>query len=268
MRSNGQILPDVFIRTNVDAVLKTLDDVAMRQVPFALSLALNRTAEEGRDAVIQHIHQHGFTIRSSTSGAWLDKHAFVPPQMRASKRMLRVQLRVSPPGLKTGRYSAEPWLDQGGVREGTRPIGRGGLFDRAVAIPYRKGAPMTIIPRALYPVNLGLTPRRTIEGGWDFSARKKGSRRQILSNYRKFTLRGLERTFVVTDRAKGAGAGMLFQRTGPGRNDIRPLFTIRRQITVQGRDYFLPTAQRTFRDRLATNTLGFLTYALRTSIAR
>lgn len=254
----------VFIRTNVDAVIRRLDEVALRQLPFALSLALNRTAEEGRDAVRQRIHQRGFTIRSANTGAWLDKHVFVPPFKRANKKMLRVQLRVSPPGLKSARYSATPWLERAGVRPGTRPIGRGGLFDRAVAIPVRQ-SPLEVIPRALYPVNLGLAPRRTIEGGFDFSARKKGSRRQLTSTHRRFSLRGIDRTFVLVNRAKGLGAGTLFRRFGPGRGDIKPLFLIRRQITVRSRDYFMPTARRTFHDRLSVNTIGFLTHALRTA---
>lgn len=258
---------NVFIRTNVDAVIKRLDEVALQQLPFALSLALNRTAEEGRDAVRQRIHQRGFTIRSASTGAWLDKHVFVPPHKRASKRMLRVQLRVSPPGLKSGRYSATPWINTGGVRQGTRPIGSGGLFDRAIPIPVR-GSPMDIIPKKFYPAYAGLGPLRDVGGGWTFAGRGKHSRRKVKANVQHLSLRGSDHVFALVNRAKGVGAGTIFRRFGKGKFGVVPLFIIRPQIRVQGRDYFLPTAQRTFRDRLAPNTLGFLTHALRTSIAR
>lgn len=262
---NGLVVADVFISTNVDQVLARLDDVGKRQFPFAFSLALNRSAEEARDAVRQRIHQRGFTVRSAVTGAWLDKHIVIPPSKRSTKKMLRVQLRVSPPGLKNAKYSAMPWLETAGTRVGTRPIGSGGLFARAIAIPYRKLMPLRIIPRELYPSHVGLAPRRDIDGSMYVAGRGKKSRRKVKLGLEHLTLRGSDRTFALPDRKHGRGAGYVFQRVGKGRDGAVPLFTIRPQIRVDPRAYFMSTARRIFRDRLPANTVGFLIHALRTA---
>lgn len=258
------LVPDVTIRTNIDQVMARLDDVSRRQFPFAFSLALNRSMEEARDAVRQRVHQRGFTIRSAQTGAWLDQHVIIPEGKRSTKSMLRVQMRISPPGLKSGRYSAMPWINTGGVRQGSRPIGRGGLFDRAIPIPVRD-SPMDIIPKKFYPAYAGLAPLRDASGGWIYAGRGKHSRRKVKANVQHLSLRGSDHVFALVNRAKGPGAGTIFRRFGQGRFGIVPLFIIRPKVSVRGRDYLMPTARRVFRDRLAANTIGFLTHALRTA---
>lgn len=256
----------LFIRTNVDQVLKNLDSIFHRQMPYAMSLALTRTVVDGQHGMRNSVRRWGMTLRAGTSENWMQKHVMIPPGARATKTRLRARLVLKRLRDKTSRSSLVPWLESGGVRAGVRQLGDGQLFPRAITIPVRPSATY-VVPERLYPSNLGLSPRRAIAGGFEFVNRKKsrGRRRPVQTLDRRFSLRGIDRTFVVLNRAKGPGAGTILQRTGPGRGDFRPLYLVRPQIRVAGKHFFLKQAGALMTQRFPVNVQNALIDALRTA---
>lgn len=47
----------ISIRSNIDEVLKNLNDIAKKQIPYAVSLALNRTGQKVKDALIKSMKE-------------------------------------------------------------------------------------------------------------------------------------------------------------------------------------------------------------------
>lgn len=56
------------LRTNLAEVIRDLDDLSKQQLPFAMALALTRTAQETRDHLRARLPDH-FTVRST----WVEK---------------------------------------------------------------------------------------------------------------------------------------------------------------------------------------------------
>jgi hypothetical protein len=100
---------DLRIDAKIPEALERLDDFRYRQVPFALSVALNRVGKAGKEAALEHIFRT-FTIR----GPAFIKRSVV--QRASSKRDLRTTLTV--------RDAFLAQHEQGGTR---RPgdVGRG-----------------------------------------------------------------------------------------------------------------------------------------------
>lgn len=233
-----------------------------KQVPFALRMALQRTAEEARDAVRQRIMQRGFNFRSSNAVNYLANAIIVErPSMSDTAPGSRYKFTVMAAS-KAGRSKSRsllPWLEEGGLRKSPRMIGP---YGKAVAVPIRTG-PMDVIPRKLYPSATGI-------GGTGFtipqrSARGKhiGARGQLVGSVgvsgRMF---GKYRTFLLPNSRGSLTSGTIFQRTGTGDRDIRPLFSVRPSVQVQGRRYFFATVQRIHRERFEINFRGAMRAAL------
>ena len=237
------------IEFDLDTFTGQLDDAAMKQLPFALALALNRTAEEAQEAVRNRIRMRGFTIRSAQSDAWLSRRVMFYKQDRANKDHLWTALQVDQPnasggGKLAGSRSLLGFLEDGGARTGMRPIGDGTVFPNAVVVPVRN-SPIDSIPRSLYPVNLGLSAKREISGKLALGR-----------------LRGKQRTFVVRT---STGTGLVLQRQGAGQENVRALFFIKPQTRVTGRHFFYPTVQRTVEQRIAPNFAGMFNAAMQSS---
>jgi hypothetical protein len=214
-----------------------------KQLPFAVALALNRTAEEAQQAVRSRIRQRGFVIRSALSDRWLANQIKIPRGGRATKQRPEVILEIAS-GSGSAAHSILPLIDTGGQREGTLPVGTGTVFGPSITVPLRSH-PTERIARSLYPVNNNLVPRRTIAGG-----------------FTRATLQGKRHMFALPT---GDGAGVVFQRLGPGRADIRPLFWITGTITIPGRHFFRPVVERTWTERFPINLAAFMAHALRTA---
>lgn len=221
-----------------------------KQLPFAVATAMNRSAEEGQQAVKNRILMRGFKIRSAASATWLTNQVKIYRGERATKDSLTVTIRMGggagagnvDSGSARGK-SLLSFLEAGGERLGARPIGSGATFGPSVVIPVLTGN--EIMPRALYPIALGLAPRRQIAGG-----------------FTKAALQGKRRTFVVS---MGDGTGLVLQRTGPGKHDVRVLFLIRKSEHVSGRYFFFEVAPKVFAERFPINLAGMYQTALRTA---
>lgn len=232
------------ITMNVDDMLGELNDAAREQLPFAMAQAINMTVEDAQQAVRDRILMRGFTMRSANSARWLTNQVKFYRGDRATKYKLEAALTVEggagfgqrDPGSSVGR-SLLAFLEEGGTRQGVRPIGDGSVFGPSIVVPART-SPMDQIPRSLYPANLGLSPRRAIEGGW---TRAHGG---------KWSLRGARRTFVVRT---AAAQGIVLQRFGKGRAGVRALFFIRPRVQVRGRHFFYPVVQQVVQERFGYN---------------
>lgn len=224
-----------------------------RQMPFALSLAINTTLEKAQQTA-QDTQRYRFKIRTAQSEKFLQNQ--IQLAVKAKKGNLYGKLQVGDPMAKVRRYSQLPMLEEGGTRSGSAVLGRdGSVFGGVELIPLKKPT-----PRRLYPANLGLQQRRAIEGGM-----KGGS------------LRGKERTFVVRT---GPKTGLVLQRTGSSgswhgskkkgsrkskKAGIVALFLIRPSVTVTGRHWFLPAVDQIWEKEFNANVDRALEYALRTA---
>ena len=222
-----------------------------RQLPFAIANAMNRTMEEAQTAVKERIRMRGFTIRSGATDRWLTNQVKINRGERATKANLLVTLRIGSGAgagnVDAGSFTGKSLLafeEAGGERVGARAIGTGGTFGPSIVVPIRT-TPGEIIPRALYPINLGLVPRRQIAGGFSHA-----------------TLEGKRGTFAIST---GAGQGLILQRYGPGKDDVRVLFLIRQHAHVAGRHFFYDVAKRVILERFAANLAGMYAAALKTA---
>lgn len=233
------------ITFDVDPLVKELADTRQRQMPYAVMMTLNRTAEEAQEAIRQRIFQRGFIIRSTLTRIFLTNSIKFSRGDRATKTSAVARLRIEPPGKGGGRAGLLGFLEEGGVRFSQFAIGSGEVFGPgSVTVPFRR-TPHEQIPRNLYPSQTGLQERRSIAG--------------------KFThgrLRGKRGTFAVRTRP---GEGLVLQRTGPAQRDTRVLFVIKPRVSVEGRHFFFPTFERTVMARFEVNLLAFMGHAMRTA---
>jgi hypothetical protein len=223
-----------------------------KQVPFAGSIAINRTGEdilaEARTAM-----KSRFTIRNYGGREFLPDAKLVGSR-RATKARLYAFVGVGNPaaGPKTlqGRmhniYSRQEY--SGGVAQAGR---------NDFAIPAdRVDNPGYQPPRKVYPTSLGLASRRSISGTW-IDATNKVKRRKD--------------GYFILPRVNGSSKGYgIYHRDagarGPGsRGDISAVWFLRPSIRRKPRPFFHATAQRVADLRWSVNMLGALEAAVRTA---
>ena len=244
------------LTVNLRGTDQSLAELVTRQMPFALSLALNTTMEDTRQAGRTSVRSR-FSLRTPQSEKFLSLGIAV--SKKATKGNLHAMLEVGGSFNlgKAVRYSKLAQFEEGGVRSGGAMVGgmRIGVFKGVELIPYQKPT-----ARALYPANLGLQSRRTIEGGMSDSS-LKGKRRTFVVRTGPKTGTVLQRTGKKSGEAKGPGA-----RSGT-RNDPKlvRLFRIRPQVTVKAKHWMLPTARVVWDKRFTPNLDRALEHALRTA---
>lgn len=241
------------ILTDVTSTLETLEALEVRQFPFALANALNRTGEE----VLQYSHEKlpaRLRIRSGRAQRFLEALINIQRGDRATKKDLRVIVGIqSPPGKSFARRARIlTKFVEGGIRRA--PSG-GDPF----AIPESDIQGSTGVPRSLYPAHLGLALRRQIEGGTDF-----GQDTLHVTARRKILFRGKRRTFAIDPRFHpDASFFGVFQRRGRGRNSqLRLLWTYKQQLRTPRRLPFPDDVRKVHRERFLLNVRGQLAFAL------
>lgn len=247
------------LRGQIQGTLDAFTGLQRRHAPFALRAALQRTAEEGRDAARQRVLRRGFTIRSATFAGLLANAIIIErPASTDAGPGGRYTFRVVVDSRVGKSRTLLPWLEDAGVRTSTRNLGR---FGRAVAVPVRR-TPMEVIPRNLYPSATGVggatfaIPQRPAIGV------QRGKRGQVIGSVGTAgRMRGKQRTFAIA-KAGSSTEGTVFQRYGSGDRDIRAIFLVRPSVRVAGRKYFYAEVERVVRQRLAVNFRGMLDAAL------
>jgi hypothetical protein len=229
-----------------------------QQLPFAMAVALNRTADDANAALRRHLDD-AFTIRAPgllRYVAPLD----IPRPNRARKDRLSVILETD----RIGRIF-NPF--ETGVPKVTRA-------NEHLIIPSEnlRPSPNTVIARTLYPTNLGLTAKRD-PAGTHYYALGRGAKAKKLTPYHKgatgkWTIKGRRRTFALDPNYQQdiapEDAG-IYQRVGLGRDGIRLLWHYADRVERPSTLQFYDTLNRTFDARIKSNLEGAIAFALRTA---
>ena len=223
-----------------------------KQVPFAASIAINRTGEEVL-AETRNAMRRTFTVRSYAGREFLPDTKLIGSR-RATKGRLEAAVGVGNPkaGPKTfqGRmhaiYARQEY--DGGVAQ----AGRNDFYIPADRVDNPGYQP----PRKLYPVNLGLAIKRGINGSWT-EAKSKVKRKKdgyfILPS-----VNGSRKGYGIYHRDPGA--------RGPGsRGDISAVWFLRPSVRRTRRPFFMATADRVITQRWGVNMAGALEAAVRTA---
>jgi hypothetical protein len=231
------------------------------QAPFALALAMNRTAGRVNQDLQAHLEK-AFTIRQRNLLAYVAPRR-IPADNRATKARLQVILETEGKGRIVNPYEeGEPHtVDRFGRLVAVPSMGPGGL----------RPTPRTVIPRAWYPVNLGLVPK--LYPADDGSGRSalvyqlgKGAQSRRLRPHRitargKVVKQGRRRTFEIqTDRGP-----VILARTGPGKRDLRALWFLRTQVPRPRLLKFYDTTTAAWDRHWATELEAAWEQALRTA---
>lgn len=191
------------------------------QIPFATSLALNQTAKDVQAAERAHLTD-AFTIRRP----WVTQGVTIPKFSDKHDAVMSVTVQVDPTRSFLGKFEA------GGAKYGSP--------DEPIAIPSVNVRPalVDLPPLSLYPKNLRLQPRHGVTG--ILAAQRHVTKRGVVQ------LQGKQRTFVLDAATMfGVRVSGVYQRTGPGKHDIRLLWTYKPRIPIPARLAFVPTAERT-----------------------
>lgn len=245
--------------------IRAIDDVAKKHVPFATAVAFNRTGEEVLAAVRPKMAAV-FTVRAPDfvlPPRQLPKHA------QATKTRLLMEVALGYPDVDRGSIGARREkifrkFSYGGVKQAQDPA-------FPIAIPSKELRPSrsTVIPRALYPVNLRLVPRRQADNSI-LPGLRRGKVRAIdgsavgsRKKRRELGLEGIGGTFTMLDE-NGRPIGV-FQRVGRGRTDVRALWWFSQQIRIPRSFPFDVLAFEIVDQRLVVNWEGAMALAQRTA---
>lgn len=187
------------------------------QLPFAQSLAMNRTGKAVQDAI-----RLGIGTRFTVRRAWVLDGIQITHFSDKHDSPMRVTIELDPARGFLAKFEA------GGVKSGSAAV--------PIAIPSTALRPNLayVPPLQLYPKNLRLIPRRGVTG--------------IVPAKHHLTARGVdqikgkERTFVLDQTMFGVRVTGVYQRTGPGPHDIRLLWTYKDRIPIPARLRFEATA--------------------------
>lgn len=226
----------ITVRPLINDFMTDMGAMRLKQLPYARNWMVNQLAWDIRQGTRNTIQQK---LRTSPRGLrFLLNHVRVlnPRSVRGRANLPdgtdgegRAFVGIIPPGGKGehagwSRYrgSLLAMLEAGGRTPGPRDFG-GVMGLGRYAIPERRPTDRTPVPMRMFPINLGLQARRSIEG--------------------KLTpgqLRGKRRTFLIK---RSEGRSTIFQRYGRERDAITPLYHTIPQAHLPGRHYFYPTAQ-------------------------
>ena len=238
------------IRLNVKLEgIESMEHVA-RQIPFAMALTANAVAKDAQLAAQAGIRRR-FTI---------------------SPRRERFILGL----VRRGHFATkrEPWADVGIGHDhgagptknrsflllrhqlGGRRVARNPLYPFAIPTKEIRPDPYGEVPQSLLPKNLRVFERRGVTGNLPIKSR--------LTKPGKVQIQGKRGTFIIDDR-QGSGTWGIFQRTGPGRRDIRQLFFLRPQIDLPPRLQFYEAVQDAVRRQMSVRFDEALKRALATA---
>ena len=239
-----------------------------RQAPFAVSVALNRTAEEFLIFQRRHVASE-FTLKTpvtrrfligkspanasrinkntgkliQTGGRWqATGHIVQEPREVALKRRLFTRVKVRPPTRKP--------------RHTLSQFEKGGTYSHAAGVPLPgpglRSSSAAPIARKWYPKSLGLMSRRGIGGATSrvVLGRQKGKRK----TYRVRSAEGRE---------------FIFKRTGKGFGKSKLLWEItRKRLRIPTGLDFVRNARKVVARRWRANMRGAIVAAKRTAIRR
>lgn len=250
------------VRTQVNDLIADLGRMGMKQAPFAVRQAIDATTADAGKALENIMRQR---FRHSARGwKWIRSHIRVMKtgSSMAAREIGRVRTRragggdmrgwvaIIPPagkgehaGFSRYRGSLIAGMEAGGPTPGPREIAGRNVGLGRYAIPVTKYTERPRFPLAMFPINLGLSARQSIEGpmrrGWP---------------------KGKRRTFVVPI-SNSRGNAMIFQRYGRG-DAIMPIFWTQNQTRMPAKRYFFSTVEMITRTRLGPHLKRSMDHAL------
>ena len=198
-----------------------------KQAEFALSLAMNDVARQGREAVRAALPQH-LEVRTAQSQRYLER-------LISARTGTRARPQTAVEIMRGTDYSRRSVLPSLGVGE-TRTAGASGPLPIPTVSLGRPGA--SVIPRAYSPRSLGVLERRDASGAMVFGGtarRTRGKARvrkgQQLGPVRtkagKWMIWGKDRTFAIDPRyhpGQPARRYGVYRRFGPASTEIEMLY--------------------------------------------
>lgn len=254
---------ELSIRVDARDVVSALDAFS-HQAPFAQSVALNRTAEEGL-AVMRHRMREQFIVRVPDFDLPPQQ---IPGAFRAKKDRLWTEVRLGysdgPDSIGGRRERIFSRFEEGGVKAGTE--GRVAGISSPAAIPTKeiRPSPTSLVPRALYPVNLRLRARLDASGKF-LAAKERGAQRNQIIKRGALKLKQADRTFELdpsVQRGISPRAWGVWERIGPERGDIRLIWAYRATVPIPKRLGLGDSIQALVDARYADNLWGAFEMAL------
>lgn len=240
------------IKIDSTALLGDLAGIREEQLPYAESLAINNTAKGARN-YMRALVPREFSIASSRETFIANLIRF-PFAQWANKRKLSATLGVhsSDGDVGVGSDKDRGFLlgrhEDGGTRTRTDPL-------RPFFIPTDeiRGGDYDLPPRSLYPTALRIMEGRGIVSYTTLVNAKTGKtrRKAVFGNLAirsrstasgKVQIQGKQNTFLIgpmnSTNPKDWG---IYQRTGPGRRDVRMIWAFRSSINLTPRLHFYET---------------------------
>jgi len=210
------------IKCDIEKIKGVFTDALERQIPFALSLAINNLAKDVIGAGDTSIGQN-FVVRK----AWVQDAFWMSSVSDKHQDPIKATISMKKDHALLNKF------EEGGSKAARS-------YDEPIAIPTAAIRPgfAGSVPLELYPKNLRLMPRRTASG-------TLGAKGRVMRNGMA-QLQGNLRTFVIDPATMpGASKWGVWQRFGPGKHDIRRIWTYKKSIPIPRRLHFAETAQRT-----------------------
>src|SRR5688572_5734221 len=260
---------ELVLQAQIDEAIAALDTVRREQLPFAISLAVNRTAIAGQQAERAHVLR-AFTVR---------KNPGTPQQPGAVLRTVKIEkydfankrhptaFRISIDATRTKSGGRRDYLAK--FEEGGQKAAADDLV-APIAIPSKALRPSfrDLVAAKFYPQNLRLTPKR-VGGGEILPARQRLTRRGVVQ------WQGKLRTFVLDPRFHGEARGGegeptwgVYQRTGPAKRDLQLLWTYKKSIPIPPRLQFKATIAEAVNASFALNFSNAYARAIATARPR
>lgn len=245
------------VREQVKKLTADFGALQNKQAPYAIKWAAEASVVDAKDRVALRMKQ---SFSAGPRGMrWIQSHVRA---LKVGDKWGReyggsggAALAIIPPGgpsvagPERYRGSLVAMMERGGLTPGPKRFGGSGQSGTSdlgrFPIPIRRPGTPQPYPKAMYPVNLGLSSRTGISG-----------RRAVGGG-----LRGKRRTYLVPIR-NAPGHSMIFQRFGKERDATQPIFWIQRQTRVPARPYFFDTAQFAIAQRFAVHFPAAMEHAL------
>ena len=226
------------IKLNADSAISKLTDLQLRQLPYAMKLGLNRTAEEIQSAQRDHLGQV-FTIRRP----WVLQHGIkIGKGDFATKGKLSVTIMVNPEADFLIKFE-----------------------DQTVKTPHGRALALAI------PIDARRNKADIVQSSQRPRAFQFRNARSSVST-RTTLYQGNNNTFLIQ---KPDGTGAIFQRMGrarkggkraPGQDPrLKLLYLLRPQAHIKPVLDFYEIGKRVGDERFAINMQGMLAYAIKTA---
>ncbi len=250
------------ISLNLDEFTRSLDDLSRRQLPYALALALNRTAEERQHAMRERIVT-ALTVRHPSAANLFRQSVRFAREDRADIKKAKYSAEVKVIGRDTPAERAQYRRfgamilrhEEGGRRTAQTMVRVGNRGMPAFYLPANRDT----VRRADYPRNIGAVARKEVDGRSIF-AKSKRRTRKVKGDH----VRGVS---YYTVPLGPDGRGVIFKRWqfGNQMSKSQPVWWLKPTVNLRPQLNLAETFYRGAAEQLRANLVGFLGHAISTA---